>query len=135
MTSSWSKEAHHSANDGNVCPSSHWSLRTCSVELHSSVHLWAKLVQYSPRISGFLKQFPTCFNICHIFFSVSFCHVCCFLSFSGLWRHPSCLRRSSIKMTPLGAVISSEQCSAWPVFAKWAFPAFTSTASISDVRK
>lgn len=90
------------------------SLRTCSMELHSSAHLWANLVQYSPWISEFLKQFPTCFNICHILFSVSFCHVYCFLSFSGLWRHPSCLRRSPIKMTRLGAVMRWEQCSAWP---------------------
>lgn len=64
----------------------------------------------------FLKQFPTHFNICHIFSSASFCHFCCFLSFLGLWRHPSCSRRSSIKITSLDAVISQEQCSALPEF-------------------
>lgn len=60
----------------------------------------------------FLKQFPTHFNICHIFSSASFCHFCSFLSFLGLWRHLSCSRRSSIKITLLDAVISQEQCSA-----------------------
>lgn len=32
------------------------SLRTHSVELHSSAHLWTKGVQYSPWISAFLKN-------------------------------------------------------------------------------
>lgn len=109
MRASWPKEAYHSSNNGEwvseltpgpLNQQCRITLVCSSTDKDSSI--------FSMDFWVFLKQFPTRFDICHVFSSASFCHFCYFLSFSGLWRHPPCLRRSSINITSLDAVMSRE---------------------------